>query len=167
MQPRIANFSNQPLQAKQDFALLWPWLSTDQSLTAKAMRHGVVQVHNLRNQQQLATVAQRRLFNLASRQPLYQREIMLTCDDQPWWLAYTITPFYTTQRTWRLLKHLGNRSLGDILFHDRRVRRAESWIAPITRHQPLPLDLPFTLTDEYIVWSKSTRYWLANHPWGV
>jgi chorismate--pyruvate lyase len=165
MKQYLARLRAEDTQARQDLALLWPWLSTPDSLTAKAMRHGKVQVHQLSGGCRRADVAQKHLLQLSARQLLYQREILLTCDERPWWFGRTIMPFHTTQNAWRLVKKLGNKSLGSVLFHTPQIQRQHAWISPVYGNAQLPVSLLNDEThDGRVLWSKSTRYCLADAP---
>lgn len=53
----------------------------------------------------------------------YHREILMLCDETPWWYAHTHLPQETFQQRASLFQGLGDNSLGCVLFSDPNISR--------------------------------------------
>jgi chorismate--pyruvate lyase len=68
---------------------------------------------------------------------VWEREVLLRCDDVPVVFAHTVVPMSASAADWPLFNALGERSLGSTLFYDPRVTRGELEFARIRAGHPL------------------------------
>lgn len=118
-------------------AALRCWLSDSSSLTVSlqaACRQFRVQLvsqtHGRGGAQECEAIGLRR----SSR--VWQREVLLHCDDMAVVFARTVAPC-SGLAGWPLLRGLGENSLGAALFADSRVRRGALQFARLTQAHPL------------------------------
>ncbi|HXH03377.1 MAG TPA: chorismate lyase [Candidatus Competibacteraceae bacterium] len=78
-----------------------------------------------------------RLLGLPARSQAWVREVQLLCHGQPWLFARTVIPLALLRGSWRGLKELGSRPLGEVLFADPRVHRGPLQLACIGAGQRL------------------------------
>jgi len=68
---------------------------------------------------------------------VWEREVLLRCDNTPVVFAHTVVPMSATAADWPLFSALGERSLGTTLFGDPRVRRGVLEFARLRQEHPL------------------------------
>ena len=68
---------------------------------------------------------------------VWEREVLLRCDDRPVVFAHTVVPMSASATDWPLFGALGERSLGSTLFYDPLVRRGELEFARLRAGHPL------------------------------
>ena len=68
---------------------------------------------------------------------VWEREVLLRCDNTPVVFAHTVVPMSATATDWPLFSALGERSLGTTLFGDRQVRRGALEFARLRGGHPL------------------------------
>ena len=78
-----------------------------------------------------------RTLRLATGQTALVRQVSLLCGDRPVVFARSVFPVRTLEGARRRLAHLGTRPLADIIFSDKRIRRAEMEFALLTPETPL------------------------------
>lgn len=114
------------------------WLTADGSLTARLMAHSdAFRVQRLHQRTAICLHDEARAIGLHRPGRVWEREVLLRCDDVPVVFAHTVVPMSATAADWPLFNALGERSLGSTLFYDPRVTRGELEFARIRAGHPL------------------------------
>lgn len=114
------------------------WLTGADSLTAKLVAHaGAFRVQRLHQRTALCLADEARAIDMARPGRVWEREVLLRCDERAVVFAHTVVPMSATATDWPLFSALGERSLGSTLFGDPRVARGELEFARIRRGHPL------------------------------
>ncbi|CDG81413.1 chorismate--pyruvate lyase family protein [Janthinobacterium agaricidamnosum] len=114
------------------------WLSSPGSLTAKLKAHShAFRVQCLHQQTARCLGDEARIIGLPRPGRVWQREVLLRCDNKPVVFAHTVVPMQATATDWPLFSALGERSLGTTLFGDRMVRRGTLAYARLRGGHPL------------------------------
>ena len=114
------------------------WLTTGGSLTARLLAHSsAFRVQRLHQRTALCLADEARAIGMARPGRVWEREVLLRCDDRPVVFAHTVVPMSATASDWPLFSALGERSLGSTLFYDPQVRRGELEFARIRAGHPL------------------------------
>ncbi len=116
------------------------WLRSGGSLTARLIAHSSsfrVQRLHQRSAPCLADEARAIGLTPERRGRVWEREVLLRCDDMPVVFAHTVVPMSATASDWPLFNALGERSLGSTLFYDPLVRRGALEYARIRAGHPL------------------------------
>ena len=103
---------------------LYQWLTDSGSLTARLKRH----CHHFRVEVLWQGMArpqpcERQRLDLADDEPVWTREVLLYCDDQPHVFAHSIAPPETLSGPRQALRQLDDRPLGQLLFNDPCARQ--------------------------------------------
>lgn len=126
---------------RQAPSALRDWLTTPGSLTARLVAHSSsfrVQRLHQRTALCLADEALALGMPAAGRRPLvWEREVLLRCDNTPVVFAHTVVPMSATASDWPLFGALGERSLGTTLFGDPLVQRSVLEFARLREGHPL------------------------------
>ncbi|NRR33031.1 chorismate lyase [Oxalobacteraceae bacterium] len=114
------------------------WLNSRGSLTNKLKDHSTafrVQCLHQTTARCLADEA----AEIGMRRPgrVWEREVLLRCDNTPVVFAHTVVPMAATASDWPLFSALGDRSLGTTLFGDPQVRRGPLEFARLRAGHPL------------------------------
>lgn len=115
-----------------------PWLTAGGSLTARLKAHSEtfrVQCLHQRTARCLSDEAVAIGLHRPGR--VWEREVLLRCDNTPVVFAHTVVPMTATADDWPLFSALGERSLGTTLFGDPRVRRGVLEFARLRAGHPL------------------------------
>lgn len=115
-----------------------PWLTAGGSLTARLKAHSAtfrVQCLHQRTARCLTDEAQAIGMHRPGR--VWEREVLLRCDNTPVVFAHTVVPMSATAADWPLFSALGERSLGTTLFGDPQVRRGVLEFARLREGHPL------------------------------
>jgi chorismate--pyruvate lyase len=118
--------------------LLRAWLTAGGSLTARLKAHADtfrVQCLHQRTARCLSDEAAAIGMHRPGR--VWEREVLLRCDNKPVVFAHTVVPMSATAADWPLFSALGERSLGTTLFGDPRVRRGVLEFARLREGHPL------------------------------
>jgi chorismate--pyruvate lyase len=119
-------------------AALKPWLTEGGSLTARLVAHsGAFRVQRLHQNAGLCLADEARAVGLPRPGRVWEREVLLRCDERPVVFAHTVVPMSCSAADWPLFSALGERSLGSTLFHDPLVRRGSLEFARIRAGHPL------------------------------
>ena len=114
------------------------WLAAEGSLTARLMAHSrAFRVQRLHQKRTLCLADEARTIGLARPARVWEREVLLRCDDTPVVFAHTVVPATADAGDWPLFSALGERSLGTILFNDPLVARGRLEFARIRAGHPL------------------------------
>lgn len=128
---RHVNGVNPPLALRH-------WLTGAGSLTAKLQAHShSFRVQRLHQRRARCLADEAGTLGLARAGQVWEREVLLRCDNSALVFAHTVVPLTATAADWPLFSALGERSLGSILFGDRRVRRATLEYARLRHGHPL------------------------------
>ena len=114
------------------------WLSGDGSLTAKLKAHSQsFRVQCLHQQPARCLTDEAAAIGLHHAGRVWEREVLLRCDNTPVVFAHTVVPMSATASDWPLFSALGERSLGSTLFGDPQVRRGVLEFARLRSGHPL------------------------------
>ena len=114
------------------------WLRAKGSLTARLTAHSdAFRVQRLHQRTALCLADEARTIGLARPGRVWEREVLLRCDDVPVVFAHTVVPMSASAADWPLFNALGERSLGSTLFYDPQVQRGELEFARLRAGHPL------------------------------
>jgi chorismate--pyruvate lyase len=114
------------------------WLTASGSLTARLTAHSsAFRVQRLHQRVALCLADEAQAIGMGRPGRVWEREVLLRCDDQPVVFAHTVVPMSASASDWPLFGTLGERSLGSTLFYDPLVRRGELEFARLRAGHPL------------------------------
>ena len=114
------------------------WLVGGGSLTAKLRAHSAsFRVQCLRQETARCLPDEAAAIGLQRPGRVWEREVLLRCDNRPAVFGHTVVPLSATATDWPLFSALGERSLGSTLFGDRQVRRGALEYARLRPGHPL------------------------------
>ena len=114
------------------------WLTASGSLTARLTAHSnAFRVQRLHQRSALCLPDEARAIGLARPLRVWEREVLLRCDEAPVVFAHTVVPLSATASDWPLFNVLGERSLGSTLFYDPLVTRGPLEFARLGAGHPL------------------------------
>jgi chorismate--pyruvate lyase len=114
------------------------WLTTPGSLTARLIAHSrAFRVQRLHQRAALCLPDEAKAIGLHRPGRVWEREVLLRCDDEPVVFAHTVVTASSTATDWPLFSALGERSLGTTLFYDPLVQRGQLEYARIRPGHPL------------------------------
>jgi chorismate--pyruvate lyase len=114
------------------------WLTTPGSLTAKLIAHSrQFRVQKMHQNGAMCLADEAAVIGLPRPGRVWEREVVLRCDDQPVVFAHTVVNAASTATDWPLFSALGERSLGTTLFYDPLVKRGQLEFARIRAGHPL------------------------------
>ncbi len=126
------------VNAVQAPAALRPWLTAGGSLTARLVAHShSFRVQRLHQSTALCLADEARAIGLARPGRVWEREVLLRCDNEAVVFAHTVVPRSASASDWPLFSALGERSLGSTLFGDPLVRRGALEFARLRSGHPL------------------------------
>jgi chorismate--pyruvate lyase len=155
-QPQVGALSAPPV--------LRDWLTTAGSLTARLKAHS----HAFRVQRLHQCVArcladEAIAIGLPRPVQVWEREVLLRCDNTAAVFAHTVVPLSATASDWPLFGALGERSLGTTLFGDPLVRRSVLEFARLREGHPLAQRARAALGAEAaqadILYARRCLYW--------
>ena len=103
---------------------LWPWLVTEESLTAKLRSLGTLTVDVLEDSWGTPTARERKRLKLRPREAARIRTVLLKVDGYAVIYARSIIPARSLKGHWRHVKHLKDRPLGGYLFQHKGLSRS-------------------------------------------
>jgi len=131
-----------------------PWLHDHGSLTRRIQqRCDSFNVRNVYAGMGMANRDEVALLHIARRQHIYTRDVFLEADGKAVVFAHSVVAARHLQRAWHALQHLGNRSLGSLLFSHPLVHRA-----PL-RYKALKPDHPLYRQAVTVLKIKPSRLW--------
>jgi len=114
------------------------WLTGGGSLTAKLKAHSsAFRVQCLHQRTARCLSDEAAVIGLHRPGRVWEREVLLRCDNTPVVFAHTVVPMAATASDWPLFSALGERSLGTTLFGDPLVRRGVLEFARLREGHPL------------------------------
>lgn len=114
------------------------WLTGGGSLTAKLKAHSeTFRVQRLHQKTAICLRDEAAAIGLHRPGRVWEREVLLRCDNTPVVFAHTVVPMSADASDWPLFSALGERSLGTTLFGDPMVRRGELEFARLRASHPL------------------------------
>jgi chorismate--pyruvate lyase len=133
-------------------AAMVPWLTTGGSLTARLVAHSAAfRVQRLHQRTARCLADEARAIGLPRPGRVWEREVLLRCDEVPVVFAHTVVPMAATANDWPLFNALGERSLGSTLFYDPRVARGALEFARIRAGHPLMRRAQAALGGEHTI----------------
>ncbi|WEF31205.1 chorismate--pyruvate lyase family protein [Pseudoduganella chitinolytica] len=125
------------------------WLTAGGSLTAKLKSHAdTFRVQVLHQHVATCLSDEARAIGLHRPGRVWEREVLLRCDNAPVVFAHTVVPMSADATDWPLFSALGERSLGTTLFGDPRVTRGTLEYARLRASHPLALRARAALAAE-------------------
>ena len=117
---------------------LRPWLTEGGSLTSRLKDHSqTFRVQCLHQRVARCLSDEAAVIGLHRPGRVWEREVLLRCDNTPVVFAHTVVPMSATAADWPLFSALGERSLGTTLFGDPLVRRGVLEFARLREGHPL------------------------------
>jgi chorismate lyase len=114
------------------------WLTTPGSLTARLIAHSrQFRVQKMHQNGAFCLADEAAAIGLPRPGRVWEREVLLRCDDEPVVFAHTVVNAASTASDWPLFSALGERSLGTTLFYDPLVKRGQLEFARIRPGHPL------------------------------
>jgi len=115
------------------------WLTGGGSLTAKLKAHsGAFRVQRLHQRTAICLNDEAFAIELHRAGRVWEREVLLRCDNTPVVFGHTVVPMTATASDWPLFSALGERSLGaTLLFGDPLVQRGVLEFARLREGHPL------------------------------
>jgi chorismate--pyruvate lyase len=114
------------------------WLTGNGSLTNKLKAHSsAFRVQCLHQRTAICLTDEAAAIGLHRPGRVWEREVLLRCDNTPVVFAHTVVPMSATASDWPLFSALGERSLGSTLFGDPQVRRGVLEFARLREGHPL------------------------------
>lgn len=114
------------------------WLLEAGSLTARlTAASGKFRVQRLHQHTALCLADEARAIGMHRPGRVWEREVLLRCDEVPVVFAHTVVPMSASASDWPLFNALGERSLGSTLFYDPRVARGALEFARLRAGHPL------------------------------
>ncbi|MGY8871916.1 MAG: chorismate--pyruvate lyase family protein [Pseudomonadales bacterium] len=135
--------------------LCWQrWLTDRASLTQHLISasNGKFRVEVVRQGWARPTRSEALALGIPLRQLALIREVHLLGNDQVWVYARSIIPASTMTGRERQLSHVGNRSLGSILFSDPTMHRGPLQISRLQ------------LSNQQTVWARRSKFFLSGKP---
>lgn len=118
--------------------VLRDWLTTAGSLTARLKAHShAFRVQRLHQRTARCLADEAAAIGLHRPGRVWEREVLLRCDNTAAVFAHTVVPLWATASDWPLFSALGERSLGTTLFGDPLVRRSVLEFARLREGHPL------------------------------
>lgn len=143
---------------------LLSWLFDEHSLTQRLCAIATTfEVVVLREGPASISDAELQLF--ATHEGLNSREVLLLCDGQPQVYARTLIPQTTLEHANSLLKTLGNKSLGEVLFRDKSMQRQAIEITSFSKDSTMA-DFAQSLSLEvtHPLWARRSIFTLNDNP---
>lgn len=101
------------------------WLTDTGSLTRKLKNHSQHFAVELQGQYHApVSLAEYQAIDIPLAQQVWQRDVLLLCDDVPVVYGHTVTPCERVSRDWPFFNGLGTQALGSALFNDPLIQRA-------------------------------------------
>jgi chorismate--pyruvate lyase len=144
-----------------------PWLLDTGSLTQRlvAACPGAFAVRLLGQQRTRPLREEAAALELVDGVQALVRQVQLQCDTQPWVLARTVIPLTTLTGPRRRLTHLGNRSLGAVLFADPTMARDPVEVTRLTPGSPLYAAVTASLRNPPAeLWGRRSVFRLGGRP---
>ena len=140
------------------------WLTGDGSLTAKLIAHSrAFRVQRLHQRTAICLNDEAHAIGLLVAGRVWEREVLLRCDNTPVVFAHTVVPMTATASDWPLFSALGERSLGaTLLFGDPRVQRGVLEFARLREGHPLVLRARAALAGEPNLPHWPPQLWYAR-----
>lgn len=110
---------------------LFPWLTTDKSITAKLRSAGKLSVELLEERWGVPTPRERRRLKLKDRERARIRTVILHVDNIPVVYARSIMPARSLKGAWRYLPYLQNQPLGGYVYQSGALKRSPIEVAQL------------------------------------
>lgn len=125
------------------------WLTEKGSLTTRLIRQcGQFRVQPLRQRRASCLSDEYATIDLPRRLQVWERDVVLRCDENAVVYAHTVVPLRATASDWPFFRSLGTRSLGSALFSDPLIKRGSLQFARLSAGHPLINRIATTLGAE-------------------
>jgi chorismate--pyruvate lyase len=145
--------------------LIASWLFDQNSLTQKLQAK--CQKFHVEVKQQLSVTPANMSLScyFASEDKVLVREVLLYCDGLPVVFAQTEIPFSSLTDQQAMLAEIGTRSLGDVLFQDPSMKRAEIEVAEFSQGSEVhQLCEQFNQVANFSLWGRRSLFHINNKP---
>ena len=138
--------------------------SMTQKLTAAGNKPLVVKL--IGSGHQTISKQEQKLLNGQVRRNAFVREVIMQVDEQPWMYGRTVIPDETLNGPGGQLKLLGTKSLGSILFRNKKNLRLSIEVAKINhQHDLFPHFLPELKDDKTLeLWARRSMFSFESRP---
>lgn len=145
-------------------AKLLPWLRDSGSLTQRIMQHCKhFAVHSVRSGMARIALDESATLGIAPQQLAWSREVFLYADDQPVIFAHSACK--ELRGAWQILRQLGNRPLGALLFSHPQIIRQPLHYKTLRAHHPLYRRAASVLSDPPgRLWARRSLFYLQGAP---
>lgn len=139
------------------------WLLDTGSLTEHLVTasHGQFRVQLLQHHWQRPLPSESRALQLPPRERAIVREVFLLCHNEPWVFARSVIPARSLRGRLQRLRKFSDRSLGQLLFNDRSMRRQAFELARIPgEHGSIPPEV----RQRETLWGRRCKFTLGEKP---
>lgn len=154
-----------PAQVTGQHALR-PWLQASGSLTARLKaRFSKFAVISVRQQWQMGRLDELRVLGLPPRSRIWLREVCLLGDDLPRIFAHSIIAPAALRSRWCGIRSIGQRPLGEVLFHTPAVKRGQMHYLKLPKQHPLRQQVIAAGWANPLqpLWARRSRFMLERH----
>jgi len=144
---------------------LLSWLLDPSSLTARLSKCCQQFRVEVIGQEIQPCSAQEATTDIIKGEDVLVREVLLFCDDIPQVFARSLLPLKSLTGEEQQLAHLGNQSLGQVLFSKKELRRKSIEISSFAENrQVFELTKQLGLTIKGELWGRRSTFMLCNKP---
>jgi len=144
---------------------LLDWLLDPCSLTARFKKHCQQFRIEVLGQQIQACSSEEANDDIKAGEQVLVREVLLYCDDKPQVFARSLLPLRSLTGEEHKLAHLGNQSLGQVLFNNPELIRKNIEISPFDEQGTLGKLLEdLSLNSQDKMWGRRSTFVLHNKP---
>lgn len=147
-----------------------PWLVEEGSLTARLIASCPVdapfRLRRLAEGDARPLADQRQVLGMAANCHLRHRDVLLCSGERPLVYARTVVARADLRHPWRLMRAVGGRSLGSVLFANPRIRRGELHYRRLDARHPLyHRALPWCAPQSpRYLWARRAAFRLDGRP---
>lgn len=144
---------------------LRPWLQASGSLTARLKaQFSQFAVMPVRQQWQSGRLDELRALGLPPRTRIWLREVCLFGDDLPRVFAHSVIAPSALFGSWRGLRSIGQRPLGEVLFNTPAVRRGQLHYRKLPKQHPLRQQVIAAgwVSPLQPLWARRSRFMLGR-----
>ena len=141
------------------------WLAERGSMTRQLMQAGLgrLKVAVLSSAHQMAEKEERLFLNLQQRSWPYIREVIMHVDNEAWMYGRTVIPTAALNGCGGQLRLLGEKPLGQLLFHNKTNARLFIEVAKISKHHYLYPTFMDHLKGQHL-WARRSLFQYQNFP---
>lgn len=141
------------------------WLIEPGSLTARLKAHSKSFAVKVLGQKVMACRIQEANDDIKAGEDVLVREVLLLCDGEPHVFARSLLPLSSLTGEQEKLAHLGDRSLGQVLFNHPELIRKNIEVANFNNNQAIKALIGnLQLTKDSDVWGRRSVFVIDNKP---